>query len=108
MFSIYNKNALTPYPPFGLTTISFFGLASYILLIGISSSAIYVAEDSNLRRSIRSFAVKKPRLLDSIGMAQMGVHTILELGWIKFNALKIVPLTAYQNAIEICKNLGTT
>jgi len=33
---------------------------------------------------------------------------MVELGWIKFNALKIVPLTAYQNVIEICKNLGTT
>ena len=63
--------ALTPYPPFGLTTISFFGLASYLLLIGIYSSAISVAEDSNLRRSIRRFAMKESRLLDSIGMAQM-------------------------------------
>ena len=97
MFSIYNKNALTSYPPFGLIMISFFGLASYLLLIGIYSSAISVAEDSNLRRSIRSFAMKESRLLDSIGMAQVEVHTILELGGIKFNALKIVPLTAYQN-----------
>jgi hypothetical protein len=62
---------LMPYPPFGLVTVSFFGLASYLLLIGIYSSAISVAEDSNLRRSIRSFAMKESRLLDSIGMAQM-------------------------------------
>jgi len=62
---------LIPYPPFGLVTVSFFGLASYLLLIGIYSSAISVAEDSNLRRSIRSFAMKESRLLDSIGTAQM-------------------------------------
>jgi hypothetical protein len=62
---------LVPYPPFGLVTVSFFGLASYLLLIGIYSSAISVAEDSNLRRSIRSFAMKESRLLDSIGTAQM-------------------------------------
>jgi hypothetical protein len=62
---------LMPYPPFGLVTVSFFGLASYLLLIGIYSSAISVAEDSNLRSSIRSFALKESRLLDSIGMAQM-------------------------------------
>ncbi|MDP9288306.1 MAG: hypothetical protein M3P08_08925 [Thermoproteota archaeon] len=62
---------LIPYPPFGLVTVSFFGLASYLLLIGIYSSAISVAEDSNLRRSIRRVAMKESRLLDSIGMAQM-------------------------------------
>ncbi|MGC1929567.1 MAG: DUF3303 family protein [Candidatus Nitrosopolaris sp.] len=34
-------------------------------------------------------------------------NLMIESGWIKFNALKIVPMTAYQNVIEICKNLGT-
>jgi hypothetical protein len=58
------------YPPFGLATASFMGLASYLILIGIYSSAISVSEDSTLRRTIRSF-VRKSRLLDSIGTAQM-------------------------------------
>jgi len=62
---------LVPYPPFGLVTVSFFGLSSYLLLIGVYSSSISVAEDSNLRRSIRSFAMKESKLLDSIGTAQM-------------------------------------
>jgi hypothetical protein len=62
---------LVPYPPFGLVTVSFFGLSSYLFLIGIYSSSISVAEDSNLRRSIRSFAMKESKLLDSIGTAQM-------------------------------------
>ena len=44
---------------------------SYLLLIGVYSSSISVAEDSNLRRSIRSFAMKESKLLDSIGTAQM-------------------------------------
>jgi hypothetical protein len=62
---------LTPYPPFGLTAVSFFGLASYLILIGIYSSAITVSEDSKLRYSIRNFARKESRLLDSIGTAHM-------------------------------------
>jgi hypothetical protein len=33
---------------------------------------------------------------------------MVESGWIKFNALKIVPLTSYQTAIEICQSMGTT
>ena len=61
-----------PYPPFGLPTISFLGLSSYLLLlIGIYSSAISVSEDSKLRQSIRNSALRETKLLDSIGMAQM-------------------------------------
>ncbi len=33
---------------------------------------------------------------------------MVESGWIKFNALKIVPLTSYQTTIEICQSIGTT
>lgn len=62
---------LVPYPPFGLATVSFFGLASYLIFIGIYSSAVSVSEDSKLRHSIRSLAIKESRLLDSIGTAQM-------------------------------------
>ena len=51
-----------PYPPFGLATISFFGLSAYLLLVGIYSSAISVSEDSNLRRSIRNFARKRSKI----------------------------------------------
>jgi hypothetical protein len=60
-----------PYPPFGLPTISFIGLASYMILAGIYSSAASVSQDSKLRQTIRSFAIRESRLLDSIGMAQM-------------------------------------
>jgi hypothetical protein len=34
-------------------------------------------------------------------------YLTIDSGWIKFNALKIVPLTTYQNVIEILKNLET-
>ena len=47
------------------------GLSSYLLLLGVYSSAISVSEDSKLRQSIRNFAIKESRLLDSIGIAQM-------------------------------------
>ena len=62
---------LVPYPPFGLITVSFLGLSSYLLLIGIYSSAISVSEDTNLRRTIRKFVIDQSKLLDSIGSAQM-------------------------------------
>jgi hypothetical protein len=61
----------SPYPPFGMATISFVGLSSYLVLVGIYSSAISVAEDSTLRQSIRKLAIRESKLLESIGAAQM-------------------------------------
>jgi hypothetical protein len=60
-----------PYPPLGLASISFMGLASYLIFVGIYSSAVSVSHDSKLRESIRRIAANESRLLDSIGMAQM-------------------------------------
>jgi hypothetical protein len=59
------------YPPFGLVTVSFMGLSPYLLLLGVYSSAISVSEDSKLRQSIKQAALREPKLLDSIGTAQM-------------------------------------
>lgn len=59
------------YPPFGLVGALFVGLSSYMMFLGLYSSAISVSQDSKLRRSIRSSAVKESKLLDSIGTAQM-------------------------------------
>jgi hypothetical protein len=62
---------LIPYPPFGLITVSFFGLAAFLIFVGIYSTAISVAQDINLRKSIRGFTIQQTNLLDSIGTAQM-------------------------------------
>jgi hypothetical protein len=60
-----------PYPPFGLATISFMGLSSYLILVGIYSSAISVAQDLELRKLIRNYTTRESKLLDSIGSAEM-------------------------------------
>lgn len=63
---------LVPYPPFGLVTICFMGLASYLLYVGIYSSALSVSEDSRLRQRIRKEALKESQqFLDAIGTAEM-------------------------------------
>ena len=62
---------LNPYPPFGLPTICYVGLASYLILIGVYSSALSVAEDKKLRQLIRTSVVKEANLLDSMGTAIM-------------------------------------
>lgn len=60
-----------PYPPFGLATISFLGLASYLVLIGIYASALSVANDIRVRTYIKNSVEEEARLLGNIGTAQM-------------------------------------
>lgn len=60
-----------PYPPFGLPTISFLGLASFLVLAGIYSSAVSLSQDAKLRQLIRTSTLKQTEFLDSIGMAHM-------------------------------------
>jgi hypothetical protein len=59
------------YPPLGLATISFVGLSSYLILVGIYSAAISIAQDVKLRQTIKKIAIKESRLLDSIGFAEV-------------------------------------
>ena len=61
------------YPPFGLVTVSFMGLASYLMLTGIYYSAMSVSQDIKLRTKIRRFAADELRLLDNIGSAELTV-----------------------------------
>ena len=60
-----------PYPPFGLATVSFVGVSSYLLMVGIYSSAISVSLDIGLRKAIRKSITEQSNLLHSIGTAQM-------------------------------------
>jgi hypothetical protein len=59
------------YPPFGLYAALLTGLASYLLLIGIYSSALTVSIDAKLRRLVRTYAIEKTKLIDVVGNAQM-------------------------------------
>lgn len=61
----------TPYPPFGLVTVSLIGISSYLILVGLYYSAISVSQDIRVRKSIRKFAIEEGKLLDNIGSAQM-------------------------------------
>jgi hypothetical protein len=61
----------TFYPPFAVVAWSFVGLACYMYGMGFYFSAITISQDTNLRHSIRQFAIKESKLLDNIGTAQM-------------------------------------
>jgi hypothetical protein len=55
LLAISNEDAriyLLPYPPFGLVTISFMGISSYLLLVGIYYSAVSTSINSQIRSII--------------------------------------------------------
>jgi hypothetical protein len=62
---------LVPFPPFGLITISFYGLSSYLVYLGVYTSALSVANDTELRRSVKKTLRTHSDLLSSIGSAQV-------------------------------------
>ena len=69
----YQAQALitAPFPPLGLLSGSYFGLASYTIFIGLYSSAISISEDSRLRASIRKSVESEVRFVGSMGEAEM-------------------------------------
>jgi len=62
--------ALAPLPPFGIITTAFFGLSTFLLFIGLYSSAVSVSHDLTLRKQVRMHA-KELVLLDDIGTPEM-------------------------------------
>jgi hypothetical protein len=77
--------ANTLYPPYGLATMSFYGLSSFLILIGLYASAVSVSQDSNLRRLMMKLATNEMNMLRSMGTA----HREAEL-WKRVNKLKYI------------------
>jgi hypothetical protein len=59
------------YPPFGLVTQAFMPLGSYMLFIGIFTSATGVSRDAQLRKEFYKSAKSQLNLLKTIGVTQM-------------------------------------
>lgn len=73
---LFTSNQITslifaPYPPFGLITTSLIGLSSYMLLVGIYSSALSISKDTELRRYIHNVVDREIKILGSLGFAQL-------------------------------------
>jgi hypothetical protein len=63
--------SFSPYPPFGFATMSFYGLSTYLILLGLYASAISVSQDIELRKSIKKSTLRESKFLDSMGTAHM-------------------------------------
>ena len=74
IFLIFSANQavaqiVSPYPPFGLATITVLNLGAFFMMIGIYNSAKLVAVNNNLRNSIHKHVLES-RLLGTIGKAE--------------------------------------
>jgi hypothetical protein len=49
---------VTPYPPYGIITSLYFGLSSFLLMVGFYCSAIYMSENQDIRRLIKKDLLK--------------------------------------------------
>ena len=75
IFLIFAANQATvqivsPYPSFGLSSITVLNIATFLMLLGIYNSARLVSANNNLRKFIHKHALES-RLLDIIGKAEM-------------------------------------
>lgn len=61
------------YPPFGSVTISFMGLGSYLLLIGIIGSSLYITKSSKIRDEIVR-NIESTNLLKEIGITEWNLE----------------------------------
>jgi hypothetical protein len=59
------------YPPFGVVTVSFMPMGSYLLFTGILLSARLVAQDKELRTEFHNTAMSQLALLKTIGVTEM-------------------------------------
>ena len=61
----------TPFPPFGLASVSAVGFSTFLIFIGIYLSAISISKDKKLRNTIKRIALQYDvNLLENIGSAQ--------------------------------------
>lgn len=81
--SNHSSVIVTPYPPFGMVSLSLLSLSSYYLLFGLYSSALSLSQDIALRNHLRSIARNDNNLLSSIGTAQMETEVKRAIGELK-------------------------
>jgi len=90
----------SPYPPFGMAAMSFTGLASYLVFVGVYSSAVSVAKDMELRKSIRKSVERQVDLLDNIGTAEMQNELMKKILTISAQSKTIAEQTEVVSSLE--------
>ena len=59
------------YPPFGLITLLYLAISSYLLVVGMLGCAAYVSRDTELRREIHKGLEVNSEFINKMGMAEI-------------------------------------
>ena len=65
---------MTPYPPWGVLSMTFLIIGSYSLIFGLDSAGFYIATDSSLRRIIAKSPQKEYDILKSLRLCEGARH----------------------------------
>ena len=76
MAILFGSLEITPlqyrvFPPYGLITEAFIPVGSYLLFVGIFTSAKHISRDSEVRKELYKNAASQLTLLRAIGVSQM-------------------------------------
>jgi hypothetical protein len=76
MVILFCSNEISPlrshvYPPYGLITETFLPLGTYLLLVGIFTSAQNISQDARLRKEFYKSAESQLTLLKTLGVSEM-------------------------------------
>ena len=107
LFSSIKINTLlyATYPPFGIITISFMPIGSYLVFTGLTISASLVSRDKALRKEFYNTAISQLSLLKTIGVSEMEKELINSYKSIeKHSEIKAIPFEK-DNVREILHNI---
>jgi hypothetical protein len=62
---------LYAYPPYGFVTFAMLTLSSYMIILGLYSTAVSISQDIRLRQYIKDLSKSDSGFLNTIGQAQM-------------------------------------
>ena len=76
MVILFCSNEISPlrshvYPPYGLITEAFLPLGTYLLIVGIFTSAQNISQDARLRKEFYKSAESQLTLLKTLGISEM-------------------------------------
>jgi hypothetical protein len=90
--------SITPYPPFGLSTILIMGFAAYLVYIGIFTTITSISQNTELRKFIRQLA--RSELLDSMASIETQINVeskVLEI--IKKESVRLENETGVESSL---------
>jgi hypothetical protein len=98
--AVVQSQLQSPYPPFGLVTLTVLNIAALLMLLGIYNSATLVSANNNLRKFIYKNALES-KLLGLIGHAEMEKEIQRTVQKIARDKDKIEINTSHQQPIEL-------